>query len=269
MGVDALCLNRNAMERKMTNLNLSTGGDFSPFIKYNAKAGRWFVRGDNGTDVEIPSPRFAIDLANIRQGWIMFPQASPPSFVWDVQGMRAPKPEGDYKDGFKVFVMGTDPQPALANQNIGVREWSSNAYVVKAGMMELYRQYEATEKQNPNGIPVVRCVSVKCIKGEYGDNFEPVFVIEAWVGRDRVPQLTAAVSADLQSVQPIPAPDAITPFASPSPLSVKPPAMAQSGNSQSMGPGDQVATGAKAALPPISTDPADMHPDVMDDPVPF
>ncbi len=251
------------------NLNLSTGGDFSPFIKYNAKAGRWFVRGDNGTDVEIPNPRFAIDLANIRQGWILFPQASPPSFVWDVQGMRAPKPEGDYKDGFKVFVMGTDPQPALANQNIGVREWSSNAYVVKAGMMELYRQYEATEKQNPNGIPVVRCVNVKCIKGEYGDNFEPVFAIEAWVGRDRVSQLTAAVAADLQSVQPIPAPDTVTPFASPSPLSVKPPAMAQSGNSQPMGLGDQAATEAKAALPPISTDPADMHPDVMDDPVAF
>ena len=253
----------------MTNLNLSTGGDFSPFIKYNAKAGRWFVRrGDNGTDVEIPNPRFAIDLANIRVGWILFPQASPPSFVWDIEGVRAPKPEGDYKDGFKVFVMGTDPQPGLANQNIGVREWSSNAYAVKAGMMELYRQYEATEKQNPNGIPVVRCVSVKVIKGEYGDSFEPVFVIEAWVGRDRVPQLTAAVAADLQSVQPTPAPDPTTTFASPSPLSVRPPAMGRSGNSQPIGPGDRAAAKA-VGLQSMPTDPADLPPDVMSDPVPF
>ena len=52
------------------SLNLSTGGDFSPFLKYNAKAGRWFVRGENGTDVEIEHPRFAIDLENIRQGWL-------------------------------------------------------------------------------------------------------------------------------------------------------------------------------------------------------
>ena len=254
----------------MTNLNLSTGGEFSPFIKYNAKAGRWFVRGDNGTDVEVPNPRFAIDLANIRQGWILFPQASPPMFVWDVQGMRAPKPEGDYKDGFKVFVMGTDPQPGLANQNIGVREWSSNAYAVKSGMMDLYRQYEATEKQNPNGIPVVRCVSVKVIKGEYGDSFEPVFVIETWVGRDRVPQLTAAVSADLQSVQPIlaPAPDTVTPFPSPSPLSVRPPAMAPSVHSPLAGPGEVAVAAARETVVPQPIAPPPMPTD-LDDDIPF
>ncbi len=252
------------------SLNLSTGGDFSPFIKYNAKAGRWFVRGDNDTDVEIPNPRFAIDLENIRVGWILFPQASPPSFVWDFEGVRAPKPEGDYKDGFKAFVMGTDPQPGLANQNIGVREWSSNAYAAKAGMMALYRQYEATEKQNPNGIPVVRCVSVKVIKGEYGDSFEPEFIIDAWVNRGRVQQLTAAVAADLQSVQPTPAPDPNAPLASPSPLSVKPPAMAQSGNSQPAGPGDRAAAEARQPVgQPMPTDSADLPPDVMSDDIPF
>ena len=266
------------------SLNLSTGGDFSPFIKYNAKAGRWFIRGDNGTDVEIEHPRFAIDLANIRQGWILFPQASPPSFVWDVQGMRAPKPEGAYKDGFKVFIMGTDPQPGLANQNIGVREWSSNAYAVKAGMMDLYRLYKASEKQNPNKIPVVRCVNVKIIKGEYGDSFEPVFTLEAWVDRDRVPQLTEAVAADLQSApDPVPGPDTITPLASPSPLSVEPPAMAQSGNSRAAGPGDQAAVTARRTSadqplpvsPPVTPAPIDqsklpdLPDDVLSDEVPF
>ncbi len=253
----------------MTNLNLSTGGDFSPFIKYNAKAGRWFVRGDNGTDVEIPNPRFAIDLANIRQGWILFPQASPPLFVWDVQGIRSPPPEGGYKDGFKVFIMGTDPQPGLANQSIGVREWSSNAYAAKAGMMNLYRQYEANEKQNPNKIPVARCVSVKIIKGEYGDSFEPVFTLEAWVDRDRVPQLTEAVAADLQSVEaPSPAPDTAAPFPSPSPLSVKPPAMALPGaktdNSLPPGPGDQAAEAATRAANPPSPPAVE-----LDDEIPF
>jgi len=186
----------------MTSLNLSTGGEFSPFLKYNAKAGRWFVRGDNAIDIEVPNPRFAIDLENIRVGWVLFPQASPPSFVWDVQGMRAPKPDGDYKDGFKVFIMGTDVQPALAGKSLGVREWSSNAYAAKAGMMDIHRQYQEGKAQNPDKVPVVRCVSVKVIKGEYGDSFEPVFVIEAWVERSRLPQLTAAVVADMQTSMP-------------------------------------------------------------------
>lgn len=266
------------------NLNLSTGGDFSPFLKYNAKAGRWFVRGENSNDVEIASPRFAIDLENIRVGWILFPQASPPSFVWDIQGVRAPKPEGAYKDGFKVYIMGTDPQPGLANQSLGVREWTSNAYAVKAGVMDLYRQYQENAGQNPNKVPVVRCVSVKVIKGDYGDSFEPVFVIEAWVDRSLVPQLTAAVAADLQSAShPVPVHDTATPFASPSPLSVKPPAMAQSGNSQPAGPGDQAVAAARRtsadqplpAGPPVTTapidqsKPADLPDDVMSDSIPF
>ena len=249
----------------MANLNLSTGGDFFPFIKYNAKAGRWFVRGDNSTDIEIVNPRFAIDLENIRVGWILFPQASPPSFVWDVQGVRAPKPEGAYKDGFKVFIMGTEPQPALANQGLGVREWASNAYAVKAGMMNLYRQYEANEKQNPGKVPVVRCIQVKIIKGEYGDSFEPVFAIEAWVDRTRVVQLTAAVSTDLQIVQPTPVPDTGTPHPSPSPLSVKPPAMAESVHSPLGGPGDQAAAEAQRVTnpppPPSAVE--------LDDEIPF
>ena len=168
-------------------------------MKYNAKAGRWFVRGENATDIEIPNPRFAIDLENIRVGWVLFPQASPPSFVWDIQGVRAPKPSGDYKDGFKVFIMGTDIQPALTNKPLGVREWSSNAYAAKAGMMDLHRQYWEGKEQNPDKVPVCRCVSVKVIKGEYGDSFEPVFVIEAWVERSRLPQLTEAVMADMQA----------------------------------------------------------------------
>ena len=187
-------------------LNLSTGGEFSPFLKYNAKAGRWFVRGDNATDIEIPNPRFAIDLQNIRVGWVLFPQASPPSFLWDIQGVRAPKPAGDYKDGFKVFIMGTDAQPGLGGKSLGVREWTSNAYAAKAGMMDLHRQYQEGMAQNPDKVPVCRCVSVKVIKGEYGDSFEPVFVIETWVERTRLPQLTAAVEADIQATPPTPTP---------------------------------------------------------------
>ena len=130
-------------------LNLSTGGDFSPFLKYNAKAGRWFVRGDNGNDVEIQSPRFAIDLENIRTGWINFPPASPPSFVWDVDGVRASRPEGNFKDGFEVYIMGTEPQAALAGKALGVRQWMSNANAAKTGILKLHEQFETVRQQNP------------------------------------------------------------------------------------------------------------------------
>jgi hypothetical protein len=53
-------------------LNLTTSeGEFTPYIKYNAKAGRFYVRPDGGTeDVEISNPVLAFDMANIKTGWI-------------------------------------------------------------------------------------------------------------------------------------------------------------------------------------------------------
>lgn len=234
----------------MTDLNLSTGGEFSPFLKYNAKAGRWFVRDDNGNDIEIASPRFAIDLENIKTGWIHFPPTSPPSFVWDVEGVRGPRPGDGYKDGFKVFLMSTDAQPALANKPLGVREWTSNAYAAKAGLLNLYQQYQANAGQNPDKVPVVRCVSVKVIKSDFGDSFEPVFAIEAWVERNRVQQLTEAATANVNDVSATPD----TQLA-PTPS-----------NNQPTGPGDLAATVArKHEVAPATPLPDD----VLDDPIPF
>lgn len=177
----------------MKDLNLSTGGDSSPYIKYNAKAGRWFVRNHEGKDIEVQNPRFAIELENFKTGWISFPAGSPPSFIWDEQGVRAPRPEGgDYKEGFEVWVMGTDPQPALGGAPIGVRQWTATAYAAKAGVTALNGLYEQHKGDNPDKMPVVRMVSVNVIKGDYGDNYEPVFQIESWVERSRIPQLIEA-----------------------------------------------------------------------------
>lgn len=179
----------------MQNLNLSTGGESSvPFIKYNAKAGRWSVRDHEGKDAPIQNPRFAIELENFRTGWICFPPGLPPIFVWDEQGVRAPRPEGDYKEGFEVWVMGTDPQPGLGGAPIGVRQWTSTAYAVKAGITALNRLYEQHKADHPDAVPVVRMVNVNIQKGDYGDNYEPVFQIETWVERSKVPKLIEAAT---------------------------------------------------------------------------
>ena len=55
-------------------LNLSVGdGDFTPFMKYNAKAGRFYVRPDGATEeTEIINPILAFDMANIKTGWLYY-----------------------------------------------------------------------------------------------------------------------------------------------------------------------------------------------------
>lgn len=172
--------------------NLSTGGgDFTPFIKYNAKAGRWFVR-HNERDAEIPNPTFAIDLANIRTGWIHFPQSGAPNLIWDVEGVRAPKPSPNHKDGFEVFLFGNDPMPVLDGQPVGIRQWMSNAGTAKAAILDAWAQYEQA-KQNDD-IPIFECAGVEIVPSAYGDNFQPKLVLKGWVGRAQVPEFDEAVA---------------------------------------------------------------------------
>ena len=48
-------------------LNLTVNeGDFTPFIKYNAKAGRWYAKFEGqASEVEIINPRLLFDMLNI------------------------------------------------------------------------------------------------------------------------------------------------------------------------------------------------------------
>ena len=50
-------------------------GSSRPYAKYNAKAGRWYINGENG-DVEIQPPTFVIDFDNIVSGWFLFREGS-------------------------------------------------------------------------------------------------------------------------------------------------------------------------------------------------
>ena len=58
-------------------------GSGRPYVKYNAKAGRWYVRGDNGEDVEIQAPTCIIDFANIASGWFLFRENQAPDRAID------------------------------------------------------------------------------------------------------------------------------------------------------------------------------------------
>ena len=49
------------------SLNIGASGSITPYAKYNAKADKWFARGEDG-DVEIARPTFLADLANIATG---------------------------------------------------------------------------------------------------------------------------------------------------------------------------------------------------------
>lgn len=185
------------------NLTPNEGGEFVPYIKYNSKAGRWFAKPKEGTEVEIVNPRLAFDLANAKTGWIMFTEGMGPISVWDVGNEMAVRPEGRYKRGFHVMVFGGDSLPGVGP--LGLREFSSTANVVITSILAMHAQYEAEMGQHPNQIPVFQCLGVTPITGVHGTNFEPRFQLTSWVERGRVPAFDEELrKAPVQSADPFP-----------------------------------------------------------------
>lgn len=171
-------------------LNLSANdAEFTPFLKYNAKAGRFFARFEGSSDdVEIVNPVLAVDMANIKTGWIYFREGSGPEKVWDPSpSQMAPKPPGPqpWKRGFEVTVIG-NTVIASSGQKLGLRELSSTASNAITAIVRMYAEYEAGIIANRGKVPVYACRGVKPIEGKHATNFEPQFELIGWVERFKV-----------------------------------------------------------------------------------
>jgi hypothetical protein len=171
-------------------LNLSVGdADFTPYIKYNAKAGRFYIKPEGATEeVEINNPLLAFDMANIRTGWLYYAEGSGPEKVWDPSPTEmAARPPGPkkFKRGFEVMVLGNAVVPGTASK-IGLREFSSTAANVISSILRMHAEYEAGLAENQLHVPVYSCRGVKPITGAYGVNYEPLFVLQQWVPRSKV-----------------------------------------------------------------------------------
>lgn len=178
-------------------LNLTVGdADFTPFMKYNAKAGRFYIRPDGATEeVEIVNPVLAFDMANIRTGWIFYAEGSGPEKVWDPSPTQmAAKPNGPrkFKRGFEVMVFGNGTIPRTT-QKIGLREFSSTATNVITAILNMHAAFEAGLAANKDKVPVFACEGVKPVAGSYGTNYEPLFALKGWVERSRVPEFDEPV----------------------------------------------------------------------------
>ncbi len=172
-------------------LNLSVGdGDFTPYLKYNAKAGRFYCKAEGASEeAEIINPVLAFDMANIKTGWLFYAEGSGPEKIWDPSPQTAaPKPRDPrkFKRGFEVMVYGNGIIPGSSHK-IGLREMSSTAGNVISALLRMHAEYEAGLAANPDSVPIFACEGVKPVTGAYGTNYEPRFVLKGWVPRTRVP----------------------------------------------------------------------------------
>ena len=177
----------------------TSSGDFTPIVKYDARAGLLFrmdrIQASDGSfssePVEITDIFKALaDFENIEVGWIDFSTGSAPSFVLVPRGKMLPeRPSANHKQGIRFLLK-------LARECGGdkpIREIASVARVFLAGLEAIYNQYLAEKAKHPGLLPVLTLEKTTPVTTGSGQksstNYQPTFRIAGWAPRgDLQPQ---------------------------------------------------------------------------------
>jgi hypothetical protein len=168
----------------------SGGGDIIPFVKYDARAGRFF-RNDrtenNGAysnnPVDITGAfKAVVDLENIEVGFMKFGTGAAPEFLLTRLGNPMPqKPAGEFKQGARIMMK---LAPSCGGD---VRECASNAASFLKGIDDLHTEYLAQKAANAGKLPIVVLKTTMPITSGQGarksTNYQPVFEITGWAPR--------------------------------------------------------------------------------------
>lgn len=199
-------------------LNLATqSGDFDPYVKYNAKAGRWYVK-DGDVEKEVQNPVFVADFEGIKTGWLYFREGSAPEKVFDPNlKEEAPKPDKTYTDSEgktrDCFRRGFEVRLFSKASFGGVVVLNGASMHLNNAIGALYNQYEAGKASNPGALPVIKFVGSTPMKDKLGTNYRPDFVIDKWVPRPSEFDAAAPVQATpAPQAQPAPVASAVSEF---------------------------------------------------------
>lgn len=170
----------------------SSGGDFLPVLRYDARAGRFFRddRVDTGNGfvteaVDVTTGFKAIfDLENVEVGWIKFARGSAPDFQLVPMGKNiGDRPSDLHKNGVRFMVK-------LAKDVGGdkpVREIAGTSRAFLSALEALYHDYESARAVNDGRLPVVTLEGTMPIKSGQGatqsTNYMPRFKIVGWTSR--------------------------------------------------------------------------------------
>jgi hypothetical protein len=189
------------------NYSSGGGGDIIPFVKYDARAGRFF-RNDRSESngqysneaVDITNSfKAVVDLENVEVGYMKFGTGTAPEFLLVRLGDPMPQRPADtgFKQGARLMMK------LHASCGGDIREISGNAASFLKGIDELHSQYEAGKAANPGKLPIVMLETTIPITSGSGakksTNYQPVFKISGWAPRPadliHVPKVAGSTAA--------------------------------------------------------------------------
>lgn len=193
----------------------SSGGDFKPVCKFDARAGRMHKidKTEQGkVETEISNGfKAAFDLANIEVGWVRWAEGGAPE--WNTVKVGQPRPGKPSNDHKPVFRCDIKLATALGGD---VREFASSAGCVIDAMDQLHDAFSKAPEAAAGKLPVVALTGVTMVKSGQGQktstNYAPTFVIAGWIDR---PAELMPKTANGNGVAP--APNVPAPVAAPAP----------------------------------------------------
>lgn len=200
-------------------INTQASGDFKPYIKYDARAGRIFrvpnkeAGEQNAVDITMSFVGL-MDLQHIKVGWLDFPTGAAPEYiVQDVSKGLPQKPNGGkHKQGFVMSVMlPGDPT---------VYEMASSSKATVESFNVLHDAFSAAPEAKAGQLPIVKMVNTLIVETQSKNgttrNYQPVWQITGWNPRPAaMPAVVASHNAPANAVQGSPAPTGAQTFAAP------------------------------------------------------
>ena len=194
-------------------------GSFDPFVKFDARAGRWFRKGKTELSepdtIDITEGFVAMfDLSAIEVGWILFAAGAGPVYMTQpVEKGLPPKPgDGDFKQGFKMRIVLPD------HLGGGVHEVASTAKALIGAIDTMHTAYLAAPEAKANKLPIYKMTGTLVIesKGPQGvtRNYAPKLELVGW---DERPASLAAAKAKANGQPPAQQPSAQAAFTMASP----------------------------------------------------
>lgn len=180
---------------------IQSSGDFIPYVKYNTKAGRWYVKKDDA-EVEVMSPVFVVDFKNVKTGWFLFASGmAPDKVINDNLTQWKDRPSEKHKQGIAIRF--------FSNAHFGgLVELTTTSRHFLDALGAIHNAYLVAPEAEQDMLPVVKFTGVTTINDPKGTNYAPNFVIEKWVPRPAEfdAQATPATAAPVAYQAPVAAP---------------------------------------------------------------
>jgi hypothetical protein len=171
------------------------------YVRANLPQNRWTVNKGGDPEVIDMAKGIAIDIANVKFGWLKIAVGTRDWQEWPSPSQPAPKPTETDADGKPAYKQGFDVDCWMADGTKA--HFSNNSYGTGQFIAKLYNQAENAPEFAQGMVPVVSVTTSTPVVVGKGTSYDLGFTISKWIDK---PAEDAAPAPAPVAAAPAPAP---------------------------------------------------------------